>query len=69
MVDVYKRQVQHNVNGLKFLDRRELHEGLIFIMKDKQLNDVLKAGALLESESRWRESWEKAMEELSLLSR
>ncbi|SCV04399.1 LANO_0G09956g1_1 [Lachancea nothofagi CBS 11611] len=61
--------VQHNVNGLKFLDRRELHEALIFLMKDKQVNEVLKAGALAESRNRWQGSWEKSMEELSLIRR
>lgn len=59
--------VQHNVNGLKFLDRRELHEALIFIAKDKNVGDTLKQGAMLESENRWEQSWEQAMQEAKLL--
>ncbi|SCU97135.1 LAFA_0G09956g1_1 [Lachancea sp. 'fantastica'] len=61
--------LQHNVNGLKFLDRRELHEALIFVTKDKHVSDKLKAGALTESRNRWQASWEKAMEKLSLIRR
>ncbi|CAR24225.1 chitobiosyldiphosphodolichol beta-1,4 mannosyltransferase [Lachancea thermotolerans CBS 6340] len=66
---VLNELVQHNVNGLKFLDRRELHEALIFIMKDSHVSEVLKAGALKESNNRWQDSWEKAMEEISVIRR
>ncbi|SCU89810.1 LAME_0E05622g1_1 [Lachancea meyersii CBS 8951] len=66
---VLNELLQHNVNGLKFLDRRELHEALIFVTKDKQVNEVLKAGALKESKNRWQDSWEKSMEQISIIRR
>lgn len=58
----------HEVNGLKFLDRRELHEALIFAMKDSSIYTSLKKGALLESENRWNSSWETAMREIKLIN-
>ncbi|SCU82097.1 LADA_0C02982g1_1 [Lachancea dasiensis] len=61
--------IQYNVNGLKFLGRRELHEALVFVMKDKKVHEDLKKGALAESKNRWQDSWEAAMEELSLIRR
>lgn len=59
--------VQHDVNGLKFIDRRELHEALIFAVKDAEVYKVLKDGALSESENRWEQSWEKALQELKIV--
>lgn len=59
--------VQHNVNGLKFVDRRELHESLIFAMKDPEIYDTLRRGALIDAENRWNSSWESAMRELKIV--
>lgn len=59
--------VTHGVNGLKFIDRRELHESLIFIMKDKKTHEDLKRGVLEESDNRWDQNWYKAMTELKIL--
>lgn len=59
--------LQHNVNGLKFLDRRELHESLMFAMQDPNVYSTLKDGALLEAENRWNSSWESAMRELKII--
>lgn len=60
--------VKYNENGLKFLDRRELHESLIFAMKDPELYKKLKQGALKESQIRWNSSWQSAMQELKLVA-
>lgn len=60
--------VKYNENGLKFLDRRELHESLIFAMKDPELYKKLKQGALKESQTRWNSSWQSAMQELKLVA-
>ncbi|CDO92465.1 unnamed protein product [Kluyveromyces dobzhanskii CBS 2104] len=59
--------VQQNVNGLKFADRRELHEALIFAVKDEQVHRDIKEGALRESKSRWNQSWETAFSELKII--
>ncbi|CAI4055468.1 hypothetical protein SKDZ_02G2160 [Saccharomyces kudriavzevii ZP591] len=59
--------VQHNVNGLKFVDRRELHESLIFAMKDDDLYKNLKKNVAQETENRWQFNWERTMRELKLL--
>lgn len=59
--------VQQNVNGLKFADRRELHEALIFSVKDEQVHQEIKRGALRESKNRWNESWESALSELKII--
>lgn len=59
--------ITHDSNGLRFLDRRELHEALIFAVKDRTVRDRLKEGALLESRVRWNSSWETAMKEIKLL--
>ncbi|AQZ14221.1 ALG1 (YBR110W) [Zygosaccharomyces parabailii] len=60
--------INHDVNGLRFLDRRELHEALIFAVKDEDVYRRLKKGALSESTSRWNSSWETAMKEIKLLA-
>ncbi|SCU92382.1 LAMI_0E10088g1_1 [Lachancea mirantina] len=60
--------VAHNRNGLKFMDRRELHEALIFMVKDKNVREVLKDGARKESANRWEQSWETAMHRLKVVS-
>lgn len=59
--------VTHDVNGLKFTDRRELHESLIFAMKDTEVYNKLKDGALKESTNRWDTSWGKAMQESKVI--
>lgn len=60
--------VKYNENGLKFLDRRELHESLIFAMKDKEVFKRLKKGAIEESKHRWNSSWEPAMKKLKIIT-
>lgn len=60
--------ITHDANGLRFLDRRELHEALIFAVKDESVHKRLKKGALLEATSRWNASWETAMKEIKLLA-
>ncbi|KAL3233799.1 Chitobiosyldiphosphodolichol beta-mannosyltransferase [Nakaseomyces bracarensis] len=60
--------VKYNKNGLKFLDRRELHESLIFAMKDENVYKKVKQGALEESKHRWSSSWEPAMKELRIIT-
>lgn len=59
--------LQHNVNGLKFTDRRELHESLIFAMKDPEIYETLKKSALIDAQNRWDSSWELAMKELKIV--
>lgn len=59
--------VQQNVNGLKFADRRELHEALIFAVKDEKVQKQIKEGALQESKSRWEQSWESALSQLKII--
>lgn len=59
--------VTHEKNGLKFTDRRELHEALVFAMKDPEIYKKLKKGAVEESKSRWEDSWETAMREAKVL--
>lgn len=59
--------VHQNVNGLKFADRRELHEAFIFAVKDKEVYSEIKKGALIESESRWQQSWENSMASLKII--
>ncbi|CCD22945.1 chitobiosyldiphosphodolichol beta-1,4 mannosyltransferase NDAI_0A07910 [Naumovozyma dairenensis CBS 421] len=59
--------VTHDVNGLKFSDRREMHESLIFAMKDAELYKRLRQAALLESKNRWNDSWEPSMKELGII--
>lgn len=59
--------LQHKVNGLKFTDRRELHESLIFAVKDAEIYKTLRKGALIEAENRWNSSWESAMVELKII--
>ncbi|CAI4271419.1 CDN_1a_G0003140.mRNA.1.CDS.1 [Saccharomyces cerevisiae] len=59
--------VQHNVNGLKFVDRRELHESLIFAMKDADLYQKLKKNVTQEAENRWQSNWERTMRGLKLI--
>lgn len=59
--------VEHDVNGLKFGDRRELHESLIFAMKDEEIAKTLKQGALKESRYRWQSSWESCMKETKIV--
>ncbi|CCK68595.1 chitobiosyldiphosphodolichol beta-1,4 mannosyltransferase KNAG_0B01470 [Huiozyma naganishii CBS 8797] len=59
--------VKHDVNGLKFMDRRELHEALIFATKDRKILTALKEGARRESENRWNSSWKASMKELRLI--
>lgn len=59
--------VTHGENGLKFTDRRELHESLIFAMKDAELSKKLKEGAMRESSNRWDSTWEKAMSEIKVI--
>lgn len=65
---VLEELLTHDVNGLKFIDRRELHESLIFAMKDSAVYRTLREGALIESESRWDASWEKAMRQLKIIN-
>lgn len=60
--------LQHNVNGLKFSDRRELHESLMFAMQDPNVYQNLKEGALIEAENRWNSSWESAMKKLKIIT-
>lgn len=64
---VLEELVQQNVNGLKFADRRELHEALIFSVKDDSVFTKIKSGALAESENRWDQSWESAMSKLKII--
>lgn len=59
--------VKHDINGLKFVDRRELHESLIFAMKDKSIAEILKQGAIKESRYRWQLSWENCMKEAKII--
>ncbi|EJS44792.1 alg1p [Saccharomyces arboricola H-6] len=59
--------LQHNVNGLKFVDRRELHESLIFAMKDADLYKDLKENVIHETENRWQSNWEGTMKKLKLI--
>lgn len=59
--------VQHDVNGLKFIDRRELHEALIFAMKDNDITKTLKQGAMKESRYRWQSSWESTMKDTKIV--
>lgn len=65
---VLEELLTHDVNGLKFVDRRELHESLIFAMKDSAVYSTLREGALIESESRWDASWEKSMSQLKVIN-
>lgn len=60
--------LQHNVNGLKFVDRRELHESLMFAMQDVDVYRTLKEGALAEAENRWNSSWESAMRKIKIIN-
>lgn len=64
---VLNELVTHEINGLKFSDRRELHESLIFAMKDQDLYKKLRNGAEEESRSRWNSSWERSMKELKIV--
>ncbi|CCE61432.1 hypothetical protein TPHA_0A03560 [Tetrapisispora phaffii CBS 4417] len=64
---VLNELVVHKKNGLKFTDRRELHESLIFAMKDPELLDSLKRNVILEAGKRWNSSWEPAMKEMKLI--
>lgn len=66
--DTLDELINHDINGLKFLDRRELHEALIFAVKDPNVQIRLRKGALLESRVRWNSSWETAMKEIKLLT-
>ncbi|EDO17003.1 hypothetical protein Kpol_1065p18 [Vanderwaltozyma polyspora DSM 70294] len=59
--------VTHKENGLKFADRRELHESLIFAMKDAELYEVLKENVLQESSKNWDSSWKPVMKKLNLI--
>ncbi|CAB4251931.1 similar to Saccharomyces cerevisiae YBR110W ALG1 Mannosyltransferase, involved in asparagine- linked glycosylation in the endoplasmic reticulum (ER) [Maudiozyma barnettii] len=59
--------VTHGQNGLKFTDRRELHESLIFAMKDPEIYQTLRKGAIEESKNRWDSTWEKSMKEINLI--
>lgn len=59
--------VEHDVNGLKFGDRRELHESLIFAVKDEKIAKTLKEGALKESRYRWQSSWESCIKETKIV--
>ena len=59
--------VQHNVNGLKFVDRRELHESLIFAMKDADVYKNLKENITQETQNRWQANWENTMRQLKLI--
>ncbi|GCE99147.1 mannosyltransferase [Zygosaccharomyces mellis] len=66
--DTLDELINHDINGLKFLDRRELHEALVFAVKDPNVQIRLRKGALLESRMRWNSSWETAMKEIKLLT-
>ncbi|CCF57917.1 hypothetical protein KAFR_0D02690 [Kazachstania africana CBS 2517] len=59
--------VKQDVNGLKFSDRRELHESLLFAMKDKKTYESLKEGAYKESEKRWYTNWDKSFSEFKII--
>lgn len=59
--------VKHNVNGLKFMDRRELHESLIFAIKDTKISKTLKENALIESRNRWSNSWKTTMRKTKII--
>lgn len=59
--------VKHNINGLKFVDRRELHEAIIFAVKDKGIAENLKKGAIKESQYRWQSSWENCMKDAKII--
>lgn len=59
--------VKHNVNGLKFMDKRELHESLIFAIKDDKVAESLKKGAMTESRNRWSSSWRATMREAGII--
>ncbi|SMN18017.1 similar to Saccharomyces cerevisiae YBR110W ALG1 Mannosyltransferase, involved in asparagine-linked glycosylation in the endoplasmic reticulum (ER) [Maudiozyma saulgeensis] len=64
---VLNELVTHGQNGLKFTDRRELHESLIFAMKDSEIYTTLKKGAVIESKNRWDSTWEKAMKGINVI--
>ncbi|AET38949.1 chitobiosyldiphosphodolichol beta-1,4 mannosyltransferase Ecym_3466 [Eremothecium cymbalariae DBVPG len=64
---VLNELVQHNVNGMKFIDRRGLHESLIFAVKDKKLKTALLRTAIEESKNRWHPNWTRAFEELKIV--
>lgn len=59
--------VVQDVNGVMFTDRREMHEALIFLMKDSKVNQKLKDGAIAESKNKWEPTWEKSMEQLKII--
>ena len=65
--EVLNELVKHNYNGMKFTDRRELHESLIFAMKDEELYSVLRENVIEESGRRWDSSWEPVMKDLNMI--
>ncbi|QLG70285.1 hypothetical protein HG535_0A02230 [Zygotorulaspora mrakii] len=65
---VLEELLVHEKNGLKFLDRRELHEALVFAMKDANIYKSLHETVLLEQGNRWDSSWKTAMKEINLIN-